>query len=480
MNHHQSQQFNRNKQNFHENSTFKSSYYHRNIPKTAPQKSRNEANISANEFDISEEDFFGSMLSLDVQPICKPKRISKTPIVGKRKRKIYDQEITPIPKIDTQKLHSSQESKRASTTTSVIRPSRNGTSLSTSGSHMFIPNFSQTQKQLKIQMPDSQTPSMIDPLTITQIDTIQLQRKPSKGSQISLSYGSIVSTRKILSKSHSGCVNRSKSPKKKINASINIVNNIDNDKKTNENDNEIHFTNEKLTTCSDTKIMPKDESKSKLSVKFDKKAFLKKLDNIDQDIHVKSTIAFTNGRVLPSLHFQKEPDRYVIACAIHIEFTFNFFTFATNPIIEKNLLIDEESYDLFDSNSENSNRLCRSSKYFQLQKEIHNSSCFKDPLDAFMNTTPSLTRMDIEEHHFIEQTKLLKSNLDSNEVQKKYPNNTSTDSTIPFIPMRFDCSKMPNDVLICDESSDDDNCIDFSWKNCSLNLSSLKSLSELL
>lgn len=467
-----------NKQNYHENSLFKAPNINRNIPKTAPRKTRKNISDTPNEnYDISEKDFFSSMLAVDVQPICHSKRISKTPITGKRKKKVYDNEVIPIPKINTQKFHTQQESQRASTTTSVIRPERNN-------AFHFIPsNFSQTI----IQIPESKSSNLIDPLTIKQIDTGCLLKKVPKSNQLSISYGSITTTKKMIQKPHSSLTNRSKSPKKKANTDYNTMKvSISNDIKKNSTKDEIQTVIEKVSDASNNQSKRNTEEQNIPSVKFDKKAFLKKFENEDQDIRVRSTISFVNGRVLPSLHYQKEPDRYVIACAIHIEFSFNFFTLTTNPIMEKHLIIDEESYDLFDSTFEYSNRLYRSSRYIRIQKEILQNSCYKDPLTALMTVTPSLTRRNIEKQHFFQQMKIFPSNSLtfselSSEIQKKYPNYLTTDSAFPLIQPRIDCTTMPNNDIVIEES-DDDNIekSEVSLSNYSCNLSSLKNMLNLL
>lgn len=487
MQQHHFQHLHSNQQNFHENSFFKVQNINRNIPKTAPRKTRSEANISSTgSFDISEEDFFGSMLSIDVQPIYNPKRVSKTPATGKRKRKNFDTEAIPIPKINTQKFHSQQEIQRASTTTSVIRPTRNNAISTAPVSHFISSNISQSV--IQVQIPEPQTSNLIDPLTIKQIDTGNIQKKSFKDKKLSVSYSSLSQTKKMIQKPHSSYSNRSKSPKKKMNSDCG---NILIKEKTKKEDDQI--TNKKVTIIStENQKEVSEEKNSSLPVKFDKKAFLKKLENDEQSIRIKSTISFANGRVLPSLHYQKEPDRYVIACAIHIEFSFNFFTLPTNPIIEKYLIIDEESYDLFDSNFEYSNRLYRSSKFIRIQKEILSNSCHKDPLTALLSVTPSLTRRKIEKQHFYQQMKILSPSNDfssislnelSNEILEKYPNNVTTDSAFPLIDPRFDCSKAIENGVIEEYSDDEDgenDKLDFCVNRFSCNLSNLNDLSSLL
>ncbi|OHS94426.1 hypothetical protein TRFO_39375 [Tritrichomonas foetus] len=360
----------------------------------SPTKRKRESR-KLKEHEILQEEFFGSLFSVDVQPIVKPQRSAKTPIIGRRK--LNFQEIQPIPKINTQRINKNN------------CPDQK------------LPSVRIIQSPPQSSKPSSKQNRKIDPLTITQIETISPKSKKNNKP--------LVSTRKVIHQ-----------PKKETSISVQLSNDsnylqIDRkqtpppptttpatETKNDQNSEEVNHTIEKFNTT-----LERDEIDNKdHPPKFDKKSFLKKLDSLGQDPKVKSNIAFTNGRVLPALHFRKEPDRYVIACAIHTEFSFNFFTFNTNPLMEKYLQIDEESYDLFDSNFETSNRLFSASRSIQLLKEIY--SIGTNPLKNFLMNTPNMSRIDIDENYLKEQTKFSKSK----EIQKMYENGYSTDSAFPF------------------------------------------------
>lgn len=387
------------------------------------EKIRRDAKKSDLEFN---EDILRSMFSVDVQSITKPKREIQSATVNKRKLRIYPKELIPIPKIETQKSFSNISpdkvviQQRPLTSTANLRHSTSDSATRPKTSKYF------NQDYIK--------PSKNNCLTITQLDsTFRQKSKPAKSEFLP-----------VISQTKRKRPSTTKSTKRIVSTN-----------------NECHISNQKPTKEKEDNQMQNDQK----HIQFDRKSFIQKLNELSSpESQSKSSISFANGRVMSSIHYNKEPDRYVLACAIHIEFSFNFFTFPTNPTMVNYLSLDEDSYDLFDTNSESSNRLRRCSKYMQLTNELFGN--YENPLLYLFNVVPSLVRRDIEKQHLIDQAQFIPSlanqdsisfSLRTDVIQKYYPNMKTADSAFVVIEQNRDMIYELDDNCIDEIDNDESN-----------------------
>ena len=372
--------------------------------------------LKKKDISFSQEELTGSFFSLDVKPIMKPKRISRTPLSNRKNKNFHftnnfanlsfiPHEIVPIQKINTQPVH-------------------------------YTAPTSPNARQQVIQSPKStEKVKTINPLTITQIDTPGFEKKKNNKNPI-------ISTRKNMIHQVKGQqkLAKSKSSISKTTKKVSfhgLSNN--NDNKTNNNQPLTNKENNSFNVVPQIESIPFSDIIQEIAPTkkdFQEKDLIENIGDPEPNINYRGNIAFSNGKIISSIHFQKEPNKYVIACCIHPDFEFNFFTFTTNPLQENIFLIDEDSYDIFNLNYEYSKRLNNNSKFIYNQFQLFGKP--NKPLYTFMIKTPSLTRHEINEKKCFRKINGIRI---SNTKQNNEP--STTDSLYPGVDSYLEILTIP-------------------------------------
>ena len=128
---------------------------------------------------------------------------------------------------------------------------------------------------------------------------------------------------------------------------------------------------------------------------FSKKNFVAKLDVIPHELSTTGGLAFTNGKILPTLKPNSDPNLEVLASVLHPDHVVDFFNedSAHDTDLSQYSTSIELFYDILDGSSEASRTLLRSSPQARTKVAL-----FSSPLHSFLATAPHQTTAEPRPH----------------------------------------------------------------------------------